>query len=108
MTMVPDTLDKLENFSFMLEVWDEVSPTMNSEFLGLVKIPLKSFCISMKTTEEQVFSLNFLADQHCIYPMIINDQALPIWSPREGKDIGTLKVTLAMGSPVQINRQIQK
>lgn len=62
----------------------------------------------MKTTEEEVFSLNFLADQHCIYPMIITDEPLPIWSPKEGKDIGTLKVTLAMGSPLQINRQIQR
>jgi len=60
--MVPDTLEKLEKFCFMLEVWDEVSPTRNSEFLGLVKIPLRSFCISMKTTDEQIFSLNFLAD----------------------------------------------
>jgi hypothetical protein len=42
----------------------------------------------MKTTEEQIFSLNFLADQHCIYPMIITDEALPIYSPKLGKDVG--------------------
>lgn len=106
--MVPDTLDKLEEFSFILEVWDEITPTQPPELVGLVKLPLKSFCISMKTTEEQVFSLNFLADQHCIYPMIISDQPLPIYSPREGRDIGMLNVTLSMGSPLQINRQIQK
>ena len=50
--MVPDTLEKLENFSFILEVWDEITPTSEPELIGLVKLPLKSFCISMKTTEE--------------------------------------------------------
>ena len=50
--MVPDTLEKLESFCFILEVWDEVCPTLPPELVGLVKIPLQSFCISMKTTED--------------------------------------------------------
>jgi hypothetical protein len=59
--MTPETLERFEKFTFILEVWDAVSPN-KEEFVGLVKIPLASFCYSMKTTDEQVFSLNFLAD----------------------------------------------
>ena len=59
--MSPDMIDKLENFTFVIEVWDEISPTRH-ELVGLVKIPLASFCYSMKTTEEDVFSLNFMAE----------------------------------------------
>ena len=40
--------------------------------------------------------------------MIVSDGFLPIYSPKLGQDIGHLKVTLAMGSPVQVNRLIQK
>jgi hypothetical protein len=53
-------------------VWDAVSPAQE-EFVGLVKIPLASFCYSMKTNDDEIFSLNFLADQHCMYPMMIAD-----------------------------------
>lgn len=81
--MSPETLEKLERFTFVLELWDAVSPA-KEEFLGLVKIPLASFCYSMKTSDEEIFSLNFLADQHCLYPMIIADDYLPVYSPRLG------------------------
>jgi hypothetical protein len=59
--MTPDVIDKLEKFTFVLEVWDEVSPSRH-DLVGLVKIPLASFCYSMKTTEDDIFSLNFLAE----------------------------------------------
>ena len=81
--MTPDVIDKLENFTFVLEVWDEVSPS-RSDLVGLVKYPLASFCYSMKTTEDDIFSLNFLAEQHNMYPMVITDEYLPIYSPRHG------------------------
>jgi len=105
--MSPETLEKLAAFTFVLEVWDQVSPSQE-EFVGLVKIPLASFCISMRTTDKAVFSLNFLADKHCYYPMIISDEHLPIYSPKYGENIGFLKVTLALGSAVQVTRQIQR
>lgn len=91
----------------MLEVWDSLSPA-KEEFIGLVKIPLASFCYSMKTTDDQIFSLNFLADQHCLYPMMVTDGYLPIYSPRLGLNIGELQVTLALGTAIQVNRQILK
>lgn len=105
--MTPDVIDKLEKFTFVLEVWDEVSPS-RSDLVGLVKYPLASFCYSMRTTEDDIFSLNFLAEQHNTYPMVITDEFLPIYSPRHGKNVGQLKVLLALGTPSQVNRQIQK
>ena len=57
--MTPEVIDKLEKFTFVLEVWDEVSPGRH-DLVGLVKVPLASFCYSMKTTEDDIFSLNFL------------------------------------------------
>ena len=59
--MTPDVIDKLEKFTFVLEVWDDISPG-RQDLVGLVKIPLASFCYSMKTTEDDIFSLNFLAE----------------------------------------------
>ena len=59
--MSPDLIDRLESWTFVLEVWDQVSGGRD-DFIGLVKIPLSSFCHSLKTTEEDIFSMNFLAD----------------------------------------------
>ncbi len=99
----PSTIDKLQNFTFVLEVWDSIN-TAKEEFIGLVKIPLTSFVVSMKTTDSQIYSLNFLADQHCVYPMMISDGPLPIYSPKLGANVGDLYITLALGSSNQINR----
>lgn len=101
--MSPNFIEKLEKFIFILEVWDNVSPERD-ELVGLVKIPLASFCYSLKTTEDDIFSLNFLADQHNMYPMVIVDEAVPIYSPLLGLNVGYLKVMLGLGSPVQVNR----
>jgi hypothetical protein len=95
----PDTIEKLERFTFVLEVWDQVSPS-REEFIGLVRVPLASFVYSMRTNNDQIFSLNFLADQHCLYPMMISDGFLPIYSPRLGQTVGELSITLALGSSI--------
>lgn len=105
--MTPETLEKMETFVFVLELWDKVSPSVEV-FLGLVKVPLAPITHSMRTTDGEVFSLNFMADQFCMYPMTITDGFLPIYSPKLGQNIGHLKLTLAMGSPIQVNRLIQK
>jgi hypothetical protein len=76
--------------------------------VGLVKIPLASFCYSLKTTEDDIFSLNFLADKHCMYPLVIVDEEMPIYSPTVGANVGALKLMMAFGSPAQVNRQIAK
>ena len=81
--MTPITLEKMEKFIFIMELWDQVSPSV-SEFLGLVKIPLAPITHSMKTTDSEIYSLNFMADQFCLYPMIISDGFLPVYSPKLG------------------------
>ena len=105
--MSPDTLDKMETFTLVLELWDQVSPSVQ-EFLGLVKVPLAPICYSMKTTDDEVYSLNFMADQFCLYPMTVCDGYLPVYSPQLGQDVAHLKVSLHMGSPVQVTRLIQR
>lgn len=59
--MSPTMIDQLEQFTFVLEVWDQVSPVRN-DLIGLVKVPLQSFCYNLKTTHDDIYSLNFLAD----------------------------------------------
>ena len=81
--MSPETLEKMERFIFVLELWDQISPSVQ-EFLGLIKIPLAPICYSMKTTDDEIYSLNFMADQFCMYPMIVTDGFLPIYSPKLG------------------------
>ena len=105
--MSPDILDKMEKFILVLELWDQISPSV-TEFLGLVKIPLAPICFSMKTTDSQVYSLNFMADQFCLYPMTVCDGYLPVYSPKLGQNIAHLKLSLHLGSPVQITRLLQR
>lgn len=81
--MSPEVIDKLDRFTFVLEVWDQINPGKD-ELVGLVKLPLSSFVYSIQTSEENHYSLNFLADQHNLYPLCIVDDALPIYSPRVG------------------------
>ena len=40
--------------------------------------------------------------------MILCDGFLPIYSPKLGENIGHLKITVAMGSAIQVNRMIAK
>lgn len=105
--MSPDMIDRLEKFTFVLEVWDEVNAG-RSDLVGIVKMPLASFVYSIRTTEDDIYSLNFLAEQHNMYPLTINDEFLPIYSPKHGQNVGTLKVALSLGTPSQVNRLIQK
>ena len=41
--MCPDMLEKMEKFTLVLELWDQISPSVE-EFLGIVKIPLAPIC----------------------------------------------------------------
>jgi hypothetical protein len=59
--MTPESLEKMEKFIFIFELWDQISPS-NELFIGLVKVPLAPITYSMKTTDQEIFSLNFMAD----------------------------------------------
>ena len=97
----------MEKFTLVFELWDQVSPAQE-EFLGFVKVPLAPITYSMQTTDAEVYSLNFLADQFNMYPMMLCDGFLPIYSPKSGCNVGHLKCTVAMGSAIQVNRMISK
>ena len=45
-----------------------------------------------------------------MYPLFMfqEGESLPIYSPLLGQNVGYLKLTLGLGSPVQVNRQIEK
>ena len=47
----------------------------------------------MRTTDEEVYSLNFLADQFNLYPMILCDGYMPVYSPKLGESIGQLNAS---------------
>lgn len=85
--MTHEMIERMEKFTFILEVWDQVSAGQD-ELVGLVKIPLSSLTYSMQTSDEEIYSLNFLADQHNLYPLCIVDDALPIYSPKAGQTVG--------------------
>ena len=40
--------------------------------------------------------------------MVIVDDSMPIYSPLLGQNVGYLKVMMGLGSPIQVNRQIEK
>jgi hypothetical protein len=40
--------------------------------------------------------------------MVIVDEDLPIYSPKHGLNVGYLKVMMGLGSPIQVNRQIER
>jgi len=85
--MNPETIDKLASFIFVLEIWDQINPGKD-DLVGLVKVPLSSFCHSIRTSQDNVFSLNFMADQHNLYPLCIVDDSVPIYNPRVGQTVG--------------------
>lgn len=103
--MSPESVEKMEIFTMIFELWDQISPSVQ-EFLGIVKVPLNPITNAIKTTDEEIYSLNFLADQFCLYPMTLCDGFLPIYSPRKGQNVAHIKMTLAIGSAIQVNRLI--
>lgn len=48
--MTPESLEKMEKFIFIFELWDQISPS-NELFIGLIKVPLAPITYSMKTTD---------------------------------------------------------
>lgn len=84
---------KLQAACLVLEVWDKVDPSKD-ELMGLVKLPLKLFGLALET-------LSFV---NCVYPVTAYDEFRPIHNLRSGKDIGYLRICLAMGTSSQVHR----
>jgi hypothetical protein len=41
-----------------------------------------------------------------MYPLCVIDAGVPIYNPKVGQTVGSLKIRLQLGSPLQVNRQI--
>lgn len=89
------SIGKLSTGYLTLEVWDKINPAKD-ELLGLVKLPLKSFATALSSGT--VILIN------SVYPLIAIDEFCAINNLRSGKDVGYLRVCLAMGTPAQVHR----
>ncbi|CAG9327058.1 unnamed protein product [Blepharisma stoltei] len=89
-----ESLSKLYSGIIPLEIWDKTDS--QDSLLGLVKLPLSLFGTAL--------SANLETFTKTVYPFIAIDEYKPINSLKTGKDIGYLKVLLAVGTPSQINR----
>lgn len=85
---------KLSSSNIVIEVWNK--PTSGpDELLGMCKLPLLLF-------SSYIISGDALATS--IYPIIAFDELKSITSLKTGEEIGFIKICLAMGSPLQVNK----
>lgn len=89
------TISKLYAGILALEVWDK-QDTSKDILLGLVKLPLNIFGTALSSGMETL--------SNSVYPFIAFDEFKSINNIRTGKDIGFLKVCLALGTPAQVHR----
>ena len=82
-----------------LEVWDKKSANEN-ELLGLVPLPLLLFAEALER--------NAVGLPGSIYPLIGVDEYRGITSPAKQRDVGYLRVCLALGSQGQIQRLMER
>ncbi len=107
--LTADIITKLANGMLVFELWDKhsaqgASATLPSdELVGLVKVPLRSFNEALKS---QLVAGAYTAHHILVnaYPFILVDDYLPVMNPRLGQAVGALEVTVAVGTPVQIQR----
>ena len=85
---------KLSVSNLVIEVWNKPN-SGNDELLGMTKLPLQLF--SSYITAGDALS-------NSVYPIIAFDEFRSINSLKTGEEIGLIKVCLAMGSPLQINK----
>eukprot|EP01022_Parablepharisma_sp_SALTPOND_P018991 TRINITY_DN3182_c2_g1_i1.p1 TRINITY_DN3182_c2_g1~~TRINITY_DN3182_c2_g1_i1.p1 ORF type:complete len:1423 (-),score=209.95 TRINITY_DN3182_c2_g1_i1:1387-5655(-) len=104
--LTSDIINKLGSGLLVFEVWDRHGFQMSGqgtgdEFVGLAKVSLKSFYEALKS---QVVPGTFTAHHILInqYPFIIADDYVPVLNPRLGQSVGSLSITVAIGTPSQV------
>lgn len=85
---------KLTASNIVIEIWNKPANGPD-ELLGICKLPLLLF-------SSYIASGDALANS--VYPIIAFDELRPITSLKSGEEIGFIKVCLAMGSPLQVNK----
>jgi len=98
-----DMIAMMSKFFFVFEVWDQVTPDKH-DCVGFAKLSLSCFFKSL-VFEENSGMLNtaYFEDDSNAYPMVGFDESAEVTN-FEGKCVGWLKLTLALGSPDQVNR----
>ncbi|XP_037696549.1 C2 domain-containing protein 3 isoform X2 [Choloepus didactylus] len=89
-------LERLKNNVMIIETWNKVRSPGQDKLLGLVKLPLHQFYVSFKDPK---ISRLLLDGQ---YPVVAVDSYMPVIDVFSGRQTGSLRVFLAMGSSVQI------
>ncbi|OMJ83100.1 hypothetical protein SteCoe_16019 [Stentor coeruleus] len=87
-------ITKLSTASLIIEIWNKPL-NLNDELLGIVKLPLQLYSSYMGINDSLANS---------VYPLIAFDEYKPINNIKSNEEIGYLKVCLAMGSPLQVNK----
>lgn len=99
-----DIINRISNGLLVFEVWDKrdyLGTNQTDQLIGLSKVMLRSFSESLKS---QVVPGTFTV-QHILvnqYPFIVKDDYIPIISPKLGKAVGSLGLTVAIGTPTQV------
>lgn len=92
--MTPQILNQLAEFDFTFEVRDTLSPSKD-QVIGFCQLPAAPFAKATNGYNEEN-----------VYPLVGHDDLIEIWDFL-GKAIGWLKVTLAFGTAIQVNRFVQ-
>ena len=99
-----DIINRISNGLLVFEVWDKhdhKGKQQTDELIGLSKVMLKSFSESLKS---QVVPGTFTVHHILVnqYPFIVKDDYVDIISPRLGRAVGSLGLTVAIGTPAQV------
>ncbi|OMJ86669.1 hypothetical protein SteCoe_11753 [Stentor coeruleus] len=84
---VQSVKDKIAQNLWPIEVWEKVQE--RETLLGIAKIPLNCICPP------------FIGS---VYPSVAVDEYLPIVNPFKGSEVGYIKICLAIGTSLQIQR----
>ena len=97
-----DIFELFSKFYFLFEVWDQVTPD-HSDLVGITKFSLNGFFKSLVFEQNGLLNTAYFEDDMNQYPMVGFDDNAPI-NNFDGKSVGWLKLTCALGSPDQVNR----
>ena len=97
----PDLMEQLGKFSFLFEVRDQVT-TDNQAIIGFTKLSLNCFFKSLVFKENGYLNTSHFEDAANQYPMVGYDDRADIMD-FSGKCVGWLQITMALGSPTQVN-----
>ena len=96
-----DMMALLSKFFFVFEVWDQITADKHN-WVGFTKLSLSWFFKSLMFQENGLLNTSYFEDEGNAYPMVGFDDNAEIVN-FEGKCVGWLKLTCALGSPNQVN-----